>query len=92
MIVELDLGARIDLGVGNAVSPVDNGFGTDASTKAMKATPTTMRTPSAITRPETLARGFLIGCHAAPFQQCLPSCDTHAAPSKRGGLPSGPTL
>jgi len=35
--------------------------------------------------------GFLIGCHAPPFQKYLPSWDTHAAPSNRGGCPSGPT-
>src|SRR5229473_2683884 len=47
---------------------------------------TTIASP--MTRPEGLNPGLAIGCQATPFQKYLPSWETQAAPSNRGGCPS----
>src|SRR5260370_10082541 len=55
--------------------------------------PTTTKTTTMMTVTATGGRKrcLLIFCHAAPFQKYFPSWETQAAPSNRGGRPSGPT-
>ena len=58
---------------------------------------TTNASATMMTNPTPITKRFgpclrRIGCHAAPFHQYLPSCDTQAEPSKVAGRPSGATI